>query len=133
MTKLRSNEILNIETRYLSTCHWRITQKRNKWKKCLQMQKTRRKVYSDLWPKLCGMHNNRLQHWNSRKIAETVKRCVKRRIRCYYYSYTDDTSYRLNYHDDYLEFRFFLAKRSSPNCSTRQEMLIENDVRPAIT
>lgn len=39
--------------------------------------------------------------------TETVKRCVKRRIR--YYSYTDDTSYRLNYHDDYLEFRFFLA------------------------
>lgn len=34
------------------------------------------------------------------KIAETVKRCVKRRIR--YYSYTGDTSNRLNYHDDYL-------------------------------
>lgn len=32
--------------------------------------------------------------------VETVKRCVKRRIR--YYSYTDDTSCKLNYHDDYL-------------------------------
>lgn len=49
-----------------------------------------------------------------------MKRCVKRRIR-YYYSYTDDTSYRLNYHDDYLEFRFFLATPRDLHRTARQD------------